>query len=153
VFYSVYYSSAFLAATFSSCHLHSTVPLLDQNQTILTRNSSTDLFTYPIIAAHEKIVTMGAKKITEDPRASQDRTAVPGLTLPDIDMFFDANAATALSQLSKSMRQVTRQKFLAHWMQLNNPLLKLVKKVIHADDSLRITHDLMTNLIFQQKGM
>ncbi len=41
---------AFLAATL--CHLHSTVTLLDQNQTILTRNASSDLFTFPILAAH-----------------------------------------------------------------------------------------------------
>jgi hypothetical protein len=103
---------AFLAATF--CHLHSTVPLLDQNKTILTRNHSTDLFTSPILAAHEKLESMGAKVITVDPRPSQDRNAHSGLNLPDIDMFFYMNAATALLQLSKTMGQVTRQKFPAH---------------------------------------
>ncbi len=62
----------------------------------------------------------------------QDRNEDPGLNLPDIDMSFDKNAATALSQLSKTTRHVTRQKRLAHWMQHINPLLK---PVIQADDS------------------
>jgi hypothetical protein len=60
---------------------------------------------------------MGAKVITEDPRPSQDINADPGLNLPDVDICFDTNAATALSQLSKTMGHVTLKKFLAHWMQ------------------------------------
>ncbi len=53
------------------------------------------------LLAHEKLVSMGADVITVDPRPSQDSNADPGLNLSDIDMFFDTNAATALSQLSK----------------------------------------------------
>ncbi len=89
-----------------------------------------DLFTSPILAAHEKMVRMGAKVVTVDPRPSQDRNADSGLNLPDIDMFCDTNAATALSQLSKTMGPVTRQKFLAHWMQHNHLLLKHVQLMI-----------------------
>jgi hypothetical protein len=91
---------AFLAASF--CHLHTTVPLLDQNNSILTQNSSFDLFTPPIFAAHEQIVSMGAKVITVDPRPSPDRIADTGLKLPDIRMFFDTNAAKTPSHLSKN---------------------------------------------------
>ncbi len=43
---------AFFAATF--CHLQSTVPLFDQNQTILTQNSSSGLFTSPILAGSSR---------------------------------------------------------------------------------------------------
>jgi hypothetical protein len=44
--------------------LHSKVPLLDQIQTILTRNLSSDLFTFPILEAHLNMVNIGAKVIT-----------------------------------------------------------------------------------------
>ncbi len=61
---------AFLEATFFFFFLPSTqhtVPLLNQNQTILTINPSSDLFTFPILAAHEKMVNIGAKVIMVDP--------------------------------------------------------------------------------------
>ncbi len=59
-------------------------------------------------------------------------------------MFVDTTA-TILSQRSKlwgNFGQVTEQKCLAHWMQLNSQLLKHVQKVTQADDSLRarMTH-------------
>jgi hypothetical protein len=82
---------AFLAASF--CHLHSTVPLLAQNQIILTRNASSDLSTSPILAAHEQMVHMSTKVITVDPWPLQDRIARTGINLPGIRMFLDTNAA------------------------------------------------------------
>ena len=84
--YSSCFSGSYLLPYTQHTVLH-TVPLLNQNQTILTINPSSDLFSSPILAAHKKIVNMGAKVIMVDPRASQDRNAVPGLILPDIDMF------------------------------------------------------------------
>jgi hypothetical protein len=95
----------FLAATF--CHLNSTVPLLDQNQIILKRNPSSDLFTSPILAAHDKMVSMGFNIITVDSTQSLNGNADTRLQLSDIDMFFDTNAAAALSQLSKTIGHIT----------------------------------------------
>jgi hypothetical protein len=123
-------------------------------------NPSSDLFTSPTLAAHEKMVSMGAKIITVDPPQSPNGNADTSLRIPDIDIFFDTNAATALSQLSKTKGHVTRQIFLAHWLQTNNILLKHVQSAIQADDSLqaRLTihlnvksMDHMTDLISQRK--
>jgi hypothetical protein len=78
-----------------------------------------------------------AKGAFIDPPPSPDKFADTGLNLPKTRIFFDSNAATGLSHLSNTMGHVMRQKFLAHWKQLNNPLLKHVQMVIKADDSLR----------------
>ena len=126
---------AFLAGT--SCHILSTVPFLQPDQTLLTKNGSSDLFTSPILFAHAKTVELGAKVLTDDPRASQDQISLNELHLPDLDMFFDSNSAIILPRISKTLRKVSRQKFLTQWAQENSPLLQHVQKVIQADDSLR----------------
>jgi hypothetical protein len=126
---------AYMAATF--CHLLSTVPLLKPNQTILTRNGSSDLFTSPILEAHAKFVDMGAKVLSINYRASQDAPSDSALAFPDVDLFFDPNLTTVFSQFSKPMRRLSQQNVLTQWMQLNNPILQHVQKVVEADDSLR----------------
>ncbi len=84
---------------------------------------------------------MDAKVITVDHRPSQDRNAETDINLPVIDMFFGTNATTALSQLSVTTGHLTQQKFLALWMQRNNPLVKHVKTVIQPRLMLLFEHE------------
>jgi hypothetical protein len=65
VFYGVYYSSCFSGSYLLPSTQHSTTSR--SNQTTLTRNPSSGLFTYPALAAHEKMVNMGAKVIMVGP--------------------------------------------------------------------------------------
>ena len=67
------------------------------------------------------LLRMGANIITVNPPPSPNGNADKSLQLPDIDMFFDTNAVTAPTQLSKT---------------IGRGLLKHVETVIQADDSL-----------------
>ncbi len=49
------------------------------------------------------MVSVGAKTITVDPPPSQNGNADTSLQIPDIDMCFYTNAATALSQLTTDL--------------------------------------------------
>ncbi len=75
------------------------------------------------LAAHAKSAGIGAKDLSIYYRAPQDAPSDSALALPDIDMFFDTNLAPAFPQFYKPLRQLSRQKFLTQWMQLNDPIL------------------------------
>ncbi len=128
---------AFHAAT--SCHILSTVPLLQQ-QPLLTRNHSSALFTTPILYSHAKLVELGATVLQTDPQSSQNDST--NIALPHIDFFFDMNAAIPFPRISNTERQGTNQKRLTQWVKEHSPILKHVQNVIQADDSLRarLTH-------------
>ena len=122
---------AFHAAT--SCHMLSTVPLLQQ-QPLLTRNGSSALFTTPILYSHAKLVELGATVLQADPQSSQNDST--DLAIPHIDLFFDMNAAIHFPRISNTVRQGINQKRLTQWVKKHSPILKHVQNVIQADDSL-----------------
>jgi hypothetical protein len=59
------------------------------------------------------------------------------LYLPDVDVFFQSNAAAVLPNISKMLRTVTKQKLVSQWAQQNDPLLKHVQEVCQGDPALR----------------
>ncbi len=74
------------------------------------------------------LLRLSANIITVNPPPSPNGNADTSLQPPDIDMFFDTNAVTALTQLSKT---------------IGHGLLKHEETVIQADGSLRAR---LTNL-------
>jgi hypothetical protein len=126
---------AFTAATF--CHIFSTIPLLLQDQPILTRNASSDLFTSPILAAHTQMVAMGALTLDLSHPRQPDSALPQPLALPEVNILFDPSTQAKNFLLSKPLRQLARQDTITQWAQLHSPILQHVQKVIQADDSLR----------------
>ena len=131
---------AFLAASY--CHILSTLSLLPPTQQLLIENSSSALFTQPILYAHKHMVEMGAQsRIVDPPDAQFDPSSnsaeSSNLYLPDVDVFFQPNAAAVFPNISKMMRKVTNQKFVSQWTQQHDPLLKHVQDICQADPALR----------------
>jgi hypothetical protein len=88
---------AFLAASF--CHILSTAPLLLQDQNLLTNNSSSRLYTHPILFAHGHMKALGAIIRAVDPTDSQTNLSLQLLYLPENDLFFHSNAASVLPNI------------------------------------------------------
>ena len=76
---------------------------------------------------------LGATIRAADPADSNTDLSTQPLFLPALDLFFNANAAAALPNISKMLRKVTRQKLVTQWAQKSNPLLKHVQAVCQAD--------------------
>ncbi len=66
-------------------------------------NGSLNLFTSSILAGNTNLWVLAAKVLflNYSLRFSKDALSDAGLALPDVDMFFDKNAATALFHISK----------------------------------------------------
>ncbi len=78
------------------------------------------------------MVDIGAQIRTVDSPDDHIDPSSSHLFLPDVDVFFQSNAAAVLSNISKMMRKVTKQKFVnfvSQWAQQHDPLLKHVQDV------------------------
>ncbi len=126
---------AFLAASF--CHILSTVSLLPPTQQLFVENSSSDLFTNPILYVHKHMVAMEAQIRTVDPPDDHFDPLSSPLYLPDVDVFFQSSVAAVFPNISKMIRKVTKQKLVSQWAQQNDPPLKHVQDVCRAYPALR----------------
>ncbi len=127
-------------------------------------NKSSDLFTNPFLFAHTHMLSLGAHHLMHIPVSSEEQEEIfsTALAAPDIALFYNSNSASALRLIAKTTTKVMKQKFIAHWTEQNNPLLKHVKKVQQADAFLRarLNHlskceirAFIANLIFQLKSV
>ena len=122
---------AYLAATMA--HVLSTVSLLPSNAVLFTMNSSSSLFTDPVMLVHERFVARGAHEVTADP--TNPTNAV--LTIPSRAALLDPNPSLLLMRLPSTLHKVTNQKSLTHWYQENDPFLQHVQKISQADRAIR----------------
>jgi hypothetical protein len=74
--------------------------------------------------------SLGATILAVDPTDSQTDLSLKPLYLPEINLFFHSNAAAVLPNISKMLRQATRQKHVTQWAQQHNHLLKHVQAVL-----------------------